>query len=309
MADRLLIFGWHNVDSSWCFPARPGEGRRGLTVQLKLLARSTRVLPLGEALQRLTEGVPLPPRATAITFDDGYRDNLDLAVPILEGLGLPATFFLVPDLLSGLSVAWWERLAWAFTCTERTSLTWEGGPLALADRQARRVAFLRVAERVKRRGRIQRDMACEELVAALAPGDEPRWRDLFLDWDGARALVGRGFDVGSHSLRHAILTQEEPAERLRDLTTSRQQLEAQLGVPIDLLAYPNGTTLDYDSTTIAAARDAGYAFAVTTVRGWNRPRTPALEMRRFVLNPEDGALGPARAGVAHAVSRARKSAR
>jgi peptidoglycan/xylan/chitin deacetylase (PgdA/CDA1 family) len=291
MTAHLLVLGWHNVESSWCFPSRPGAGRHGLERQLVFLRRYASVVPLGDALRALGEGRPLPPRAVALSFDDGYRDNLRLAVPVLERLGLPATFFLVPELLSGLVRPWWEVLAWAFTCSTRDAVEWEGVTVALHTAAGRRAAFAEVVERLKRRDRVARDAAVEELLDRCAPAGDPRERAMFLDWAGARELAGRGFAVGSHSLRHTILSAECPEEQASDLTDARKQLEGELDVPVDLLAYPNGLEGDYDQATVAAAERAGYAYAATTLQGRNSPATPRYEIRRFVQRPERGAAG------------------
>jgi peptidoglycan/xylan/chitin deacetylase (PgdA/CDA1 family) len=264
---------------------------RGLGSQLAFLRRRMTVVPLGDALRALSQGRPLPPRAVAVTFDDGYRDALELAVPILERLGLPATFFLVPELLSGAIRPWWEVLGWAFRRSRRESIRWEGRQLGLGGAAERNASLTVVAEQLKRRPAGDRDRAVEELRLLCDPGGDPADARMFLDWRGAQELVRRRFTVGSHSLKHTILAREGAAEQHRDLLLSRQQLEHGLGVTVDLLAYPNGLPGDYDATTIRAARDAGYAYAVTTIQGWNRATTPGYEIRRFVQQPQRGVAG------------------
>lgn len=289
--NRLWVFGWHNVEGTWCFPSESSAGLRGLERQLRGLQRAARVVPLGEALAALANGRRLGPRAVALTFDDGYRDNLDLAVPLLERLGLPATFFLVPGLLSREAQPWWETLGWAFESGRRKVVHWEDEKLELAP-ATRRADYDRVAERLKRRSRAARDTAVSQLVELFDPsGDAPRTDGLFLDWDGARDIVRRGFEVGSHSMYHAILTEEPPEDQYRDLEQSRQLLQAELGVTIDLLAYPNGGPRDFDRTTLAATRAAGYSHALTTLHGPNRAGTADHELRRFLVCPERGAPG------------------
>ncbi|MGH8895993.1 MAG: polysaccharide deacetylase family protein [Egibacteraceae bacterium] len=288
---RLLVLGYHNVNGTWCFPSRPGAGRRGLEGQLRALRRVARVVALDQALRDLAEGRPLPPRAVAITFDDGYRDTLELAAPLLAQLGLPATTFLVPGILSGQVNPWWERLGWAFTTARADAVDFEGQRLALRDPAARRRAFRRVGERLKRRDRRQREEAADQLVEALSPTGAYHPQELFCDWDGARALMRAGMAIGSHSMYHAILSEESGEAQHADLLDSRKLLEAELDAPIDLFAYPNGASADYDSTTIAAAEAAGYTHAVTTQDGWNRRSTPPYEIRRFVMYPERGVTG------------------
>jgi peptidoglycan/xylan/chitin deacetylase (PgdA/CDA1 family) len=289
MADRLLVLGWHNAEPTPFFPA-PGPAR-GLARQLRIVRALCRVVPFEPALAALAAGRPLPPRAAALTFDDGYRDNLDTALPILRRLRLPATFYLVPGLLDRTVRPWWETLAWAFGRASAAAVEWRGRRLAAGPGGASRAAMLTVAEEVKRMPREARDAEIDGLIAELRPrGSEDEVADLFLDWDGARRLAAGGA-VGSHTMHHAILSEEPAAEQERDLRESRERLESELGVGAATLAYPNGTARDYDEHTLRAARAAGYAGAVTTIDGWNDRGTPALELRRFVMDPARGPGG------------------
>jgi peptidoglycan/xylan/chitin deacetylase (PgdA/CDA1 family) len=291
MSRRLLVLAWHNVEPTWCFPARSGAGRRGLQEQLAFLARFANVIPLRDGLHALSEGSPLPARAVAITFDDGYRDQLELAVPMLEHLGLPATFFLISGLLDGTVRPWWEVLGWIFMRATRDGVLWEGRTVGLRGAAERRASLYRVSELLKRRDGRARDEAIEQFADLCRPAGSPRDQAMFMDWVGARELARRGFTVGSHSQSHAILANEHEAEQRRDLSVSRRQLTRELGVTVDLLGYPNGTALDYDQTTVRAARDAGYTHALTTIAGWNDPSTTSYDVRRFVLQPERGVAG------------------
>jgi peptidoglycan/xylan/chitin deacetylase (PgdA/CDA1 family)/CelD/BcsL family acetyltransferase involved in cellulose biosynthesis len=285
MTDRLLIVAWHNVERTWNYPAAPGAGAAGFEHQLRRLQRLGTIVPLETSLRQLTTGQPLPPRAIALTFDDGYRDNLEVGAPVLERLGLPATFFLVPGILDGTVSPWWETVAWAVQRTARTSLDWEGQTLPLGGRAGRRTLEL-VTDRLKEHDQVGRAAAVAELLERLEPDGEPDHRRLFLDWDGARELLRRGFEVGAHSMDHAILARESPAAQLTDLVESRRRLEAELDVAVDVLAYPNGSRADYDAATVDAARRAGYSHGLTARSGWNSRATPLFEIRRVVLEPQ-----------------------
>lgn len=282
----LMVLGWHNVEGSWCFPAAPGVGTRGLTRQLKLLDRVTNIVPLRQALRDLREGRPLPPRALAVTFDDGYADNLTIAGPLLRRLGIPATCFLVPGILDGDVVAWWERLGWMFARARAVRLQWEGRSWELPG-GGNRAAFKEVSALLKRRDRAAREAAMDVLQELLDPSGSYQHREQFLDWDGARRL-GEYMDLGSHTMWHCILSEETAQAQKEDLARSRAQLSERIGGEFDVLAYPNGTRADYDDATIAGCEAAGYEFAVTTRGGWNRADTPRYEIRRWVINPERG---------------------
>jgi peptidoglycan/xylan/chitin deacetylase (PgdA/CDA1 family) len=243
------------------------------------------VVPLEDALEALADRRSLPPRPVAITFDDGYRDNLDVAVPLLEDLGLPATFFLVPGLLSRDVRPWWEVLGWGFARARPAVVPWEGRALPTRGPQGRR-AFRWLAERLKLLDLATREERVDELLGLLQPEGGGVGVGLFLDWDGARELVRRGFSVGSHTTRHAILSREPPEEQARDLVSSRTQLEAGLGIRVPLLAYPNGTRMDYDEATMRAAALAGHTHALGAHAGINRPSTPAYAHPRLVVAPD-----------------------
>ncbi len=290
MDHHLLILGWHNVEGTWAFPAEPGSGTRGLRRQLSMLRRVATVVALDAALDDLVSGRPLPPRAVALTFDDGYRDNLDIALPMLQELGLPATFFLIPGVLDGEITPWWETLGHAFTTSPKDSLHWDGTEWALSGAERRR-SHDRVAARLKQFRQTERLAAVEEITDRLDPPDDAGVPSMFLDWDGARELAQRGGVIGAHSRDHAILANEPAAGQCRNLAEARRALEAGLDRGVDLLAYPNGTPADFGDDTIEAARSAGFRCGVTTIPGWNAPDAPAFELKRQVMYPEFGVMG------------------
>jgi peptidoglycan/xylan/chitin deacetylase (PgdA/CDA1 family) len=288
MSDRLLILGWHNVDGTWGFPSAAGKGAEGLRSQLRLLARVANVVDLADGVDRLQSGRPLPPRAVALTFDDGYRDNLTVALPMLEALGLPATFFLVPSLLGRDVVAWWERLALAIARSHARALEWDGGTWPLDDAN-RYAAYCAVAERLKQSAQGPRLDAVVEIERALGTDgtSERQVADLFLDWDEARELARRAA-IGAHSRAHAILANESPDAQFDDLAHAKRDLSERLAVDVHFLAYPNGTPADFTCVTEDAAERAGYRAALTTISGWNRRPFRQFALRRQVMFPEMG---------------------
>jgi peptidoglycan/xylan/chitin deacetylase (PgdA/CDA1 family) len=280
-----LILGWHNIDPTPAFPAPPGAGRRGFESQLRLLAEYANVIPLTEALDLMEAGEPLPSRAAVLTFDDGYQDAVRVGVPTLARFGLPATFFLVPDFLSGRLRAWWEDLAESFEEATVPEIVWDGRRYDLSTSRARRAAHLRLLESVKQLDHVGRAEAVERLSDKLRRDGPAPTRQYFLDWETARALLDAGHSVGSHSRKHAILSREDPEAQALDLQTSRAELETGLGTKIDTLAYPNGTLEDYDDATIAHAREVGYRCGLTTRTGLAAGHHSRYEMRRVVIGP------------------------
>lgn len=265
---RLLVLGYQNIEETWFWPVPVGAGVRAFVRQLKVLARIANVVSLERALDALADGQPLPPRAVALTFDDGYRDTLAVALPALRQLGMPATVYLVPGFLAGREHAWWERLGWAVRRSRSTHLPFGGRTWSLADPDERVGALRAVETTVKGMTHVERKQIVERLVEDLRPSGAWDVNDLFLDWGEARKLATGGMAIGSHTLGHAILGRERAADQRADLLWSRELLRKELQVDVPTLAYPNGARGDYDTVTIDAAREAGYSHALTT---WGRP--------------------------------------
>lgn len=285
---RALVIGYHNVAPTPFWPGPSDAGVRGLAEQVRWLGRMGTIVPLRHIVAAMTEGRPLPRRAIALTFDDGYRDNAEAAMPLLDRMGVPATFFLVPGFLDGDVPAWWEVTAWAVRHASRPMAEVAGHSVPGGDLNDPRVgAFMNAAKTVDAATRERR---VAELVDGLAPAGDNPLPGLFMDWDAARAMAGR-MDIGSHTQRHAILSRETASGQTDDLRGARSRLQAELGIPVDLLAYPNGQPDDVSADTVAATRAAGHAGAVTTVDGWTSAQSDALMVPRFVLDPASGRRG------------------
>jgi len=296
--DRLLVLGYHNVADTPAFPLGGQEGIDGFRAQVRFLARAARPYTVGDALDRLARGAPLGPRAVALTFDDGYADNVTLAAEVLAHHGVPATFFCVPEFLDGAARPWWERLAWACLAARRSEVTVEGERIPLGDEAQRRAARRRISAHLLPLRHDERLRRLEALVAELDPAGEDPSARLMTDWDGARRLAATGFEIGSHSLRHARLANEPADVQAADLAAARRRLQEGTGRPVPVLAYPHGTAADFDDHSRAAAAAAGHTHAVTTISGWvdrRGARDRRFDVPRIMVSPSDGVPALARA--------------
>ncbi len=248
--------------------------------QMRHVARAYRVLPLEDLVERLQRG-GLPRNALAITFDDGYRDNLTHAAPILARLGLPATIFLATGFIGTAEVPWFDRLAQGLKRSAAAAVrTPWGGELDLDGVPARLRAMTRTLEHLKRIPDEERHRALEALLVALDVTDQRSFKNLMLSWDDVHALRGLGFTVGAHTVNHPILSRVTPQRAWTEILGSRTMVESACGAAPRAFAYPNGGADDYTDTVKRLVREAGFTCAVTTRFGLNTTNTNPWELRR-----------------------------
>lgn len=247
------------------------------------LRRLFNVLPLDEAVTRLREG-RLPERAAAITFDDGYADNYEVALPILLRHGLPATFFIATGFL-GDGVMWNDRIVEAVRRTEKPSLNLGDlipGPqdaIALGTLRERQLALHRVIGRTKYLAPLQRAEFVEKFAGALGVTEPPR---LMMSPTQVRQMRGAGMQIGAHTVNHPILLGRSEGEARDEIIGSRNTLQSLLDEPVGLFAYPNGKRgVDFGTDTAQLVRQAGFEAAVTTEPGAADAQTDPMQLPRF----------------------------
>jgi peptidoglycan/xylan/chitin deacetylase (PgdA/CDA1 family) len=264
--------------------ATPAQFRR----HVQMLARIG--TPIGmDALLAGLEGAELPPNPLMITFDDGYRSCRDIALPILEELGVPATFFIATAFADGGKLYWWEQIAVALhQARVRTATIGYPRPLQIdvSDPGARRV----LDDIVKNTHGLDIDRFLRELRTTLGLpwSSEIETRlaaPLIMGWDDIRALADAGMDIESHTRSHRVLDTLDREELHDELVGSRRDLEVGLGRPVRAIAYPVGRRPPRWIRSAVAA--AGYRIGFTNVGGVNHlwPRTIGadLALDRFSL--------------------------
>jgi peptidoglycan/xylan/chitin deacetylase (PgdA/CDA1 family) len=286
---RLTIVRHHRVYAEGERPLyRLGVSERVLAAQVAML----RELGLGpvtvsEGLRRLAEG--RPGHWVAMTFDDGYADNVERALPILAGAGARATFYLTAGLIEERRAPWWDELAHALARSTRPRLAWRDEALdldlELSDHASRRRALARLLPSLRAEPRRQA-ARLQSLKQALDVSSDAPCE--LATWDQAARLAEAGMEVGAHTLTHPFLDRLNAAEQAREIRGSVERIEARLGTRPVGFAYPGGA---YDADSIAAVRDAGLAHAVTTRAGDNRAGAAPFELARRGFD-EGMCLGP-----------------
>ncbi|MBU6257216.1 MAG: polysaccharide deacetylase family protein [Burkholderiales bacterium] len=246
-----------------------------------VVAAGFNVLALADAVRRI-ENNTLPGRALCITFDDGYADNHDLALPVLLRHGLTACFFIATGFLDGGRM-FNDTVIEAVRRSplDQVDLTEMGLDRAALTTPAQRSAAIgRLLPSIKYLRPEQRPQMLERLVRLLRSAPLPD--DLMMTAAQVGAMHRAGMEIGAHTVNHPILALLDVEEAEREMAASRDELEQIIDAPVTLFAYPNGQPdRDYDARHALLARRLGYAAAVTTAPGVAGPGADRYQLPRY----------------------------
>lgn len=248
--------------------------------QMHALREHFNVLPLSEAAERLAAG-NLPARAACITFDDGYADNADVALPILHALGLRATFFVASGYLNGGRM-WNDSVIEAVRQAPQGNVDLSDlgyGRFALDSMAQRTAAANHIIMQLKYLAPTLRNEKVEALASALGARLP---RDLMMDDAAVKRLHDAGMEIGGHTVNHPILARIALERARQEIADGRERLEALIGEKLRLFAYPNGfPRRDYLSEHVRLVKELGFRAAVSTAWGTARQGDDLFQLPRF----------------------------
>lgn len=271
-----VILAYHSVrdepreDADWIGPGIT-HATKIFSRHMEMVARQFHPVALSDILDFLQGNRELPPRAVAVTFDDGFADNIHAAAPVLARFGVPAAFYLAVSLIGTQEAPWYSRIRHAFMTTR--CKVWQSRALGeardISSRSLLDSALLTAYDLGSSlEGKPQQEFVLtveRELQVEPAP---PRNR-LMLNWEEARALRRDGHIVGSHTLTHPNVAHVKERNALRvEMVESKRRMEEHLQEPVSHFSYPHPALIpQWNEATLSMTREAGYATAVTTTRG------------------------------------------
>ena len=256
----LVILLYHRICNVPDDPFQLAVSPEHFSDHLRYLKENWHVVRLEDAFQQRKEP------AVAITFDDGYTDNLVYALPILEACGVPATFFITTGYLDTDEGYWWDELS---LYDKAADMEYHGFLKAMQPEVRNR----HLAE-IRRRH--NSSVTCPEMNRSMT--------SLQLQQLAASALV----DIGSHGVSHTPFSILSAKAQLNEFKDSRDHLLQLLERDISAFSYPFGGAEDIADSSSQLCRSAGYSYAVVNVPGqahrWtNRYRLPRNIVRDWPL--------------------------
>lgn len=283
--DYIRTFETEAVDFEW---------------QMELVSRFCNPLPLDEALNRLEHGT-LPAGSVCVTFDDGYADNVEIALPILQKWKVPAAFFIASGYLNGGRM-WNDTIVEVLKSVEGETLDLTSIGLdrfPVSTEQERRSSAMKILVSVKHMEDTRRSEATEFIASHV----QSLPQDLMMTTDQLKRLGGAaGMEIGGHTVTHPILAKLSDDRAMEEISEGKRAVEKILGREIRYFAYPNGKPgQDYSDENVKMIFKAGFKAALSTRWGvsnsltdrWQLPRftpwdsTPPRFMARLLLNYRD----------------------
>jgi len=262
--ERAVILRYHAITDGGDVPYAAPDiclPVQALRLQMAFVKRAYRAVPFDELTQALRTGGPLPPRAIAMTFDDGYADNFHLAMPVLRALGLPALVYVATGGIDDGDPFWVAAVR--VLVLQATDVVRVPGvdPIPVppsGDRSSTVKAVVRTLVPLDVNER--RDHLA---AAAAAAGVDLRraLRGTMLTWAQVRELSRSGWTIGAHTVTHGNVALMPAAEAEREIVESRDALAAATGSPVVDFCYPNtgGRHRYYSEEVAAMLRRLGFA--------------------------------------------------
>jgi peptidoglycan/xylan/chitin deacetylase (PgdA/CDA1 family) len=276
---RLSILIFHRVlpQQDPLFPSEMDAQR--FDQLLALLKSCFNVVSLRDGIEGLRRG-KLPSRAVCITFDDGYADNAEIALPILQRHGMQATFFVASGFLDGGRMWNDTVIELVRRAPDQVDLTRAGfGVLNLgsvAERQAAIGTLLGQLKYLSFEARLEQVDLLRELIPVALPDD------LMMRSAQVRQLHAAGMEIGGHTVDHPILARLELARARREMAEGKEALEGLIGETVRTFAYPNGKPgQDYLAEHARLAREIGFESAVSTSWGAASAASDLFQLPRF----------------------------
>lgn len=238
--------------------------------QIAQLKRESDIVQPGD----IPDLIKRPGRHVMIAFDDGYRDNYELAFPILKAHGVPATFFLCTGFLDGLVMSWWDEIAWLIRTSPLEEFRldpWIEGSLRTDPRHAE-ASIKAVLAAFKSLP----TWFAQEMVAALRdrsqspPLDAVATGELWMTWDMAREMAAAGMEIGGHTVKHCLLSRLDEAAQRDEIAGGQQRITKEIGRAASVFAYPVGSADAFEDATKRAVADAGFELAFSFHGGYAR---------------------------------------
>jgi peptidoglycan/xylan/chitin deacetylase (PgdA/CDA1 family) len=228
-----------------------------------------------------------------VSFDDGYRDNYELAFPILRDHGIPATFFVATQFIDNPYVSWWDEVAWMIRSTTRDFVdgaNWFSEPILInkLDPQLTIRTLLKVLKTLNSQ-KSQEFLNHLGEVTGCGRCQPQHAAGMWMDWDMIRQMRAGGMHFGAHTVNHPVLSRLPIEHQRWEIVESRRRIEQELGETVSSFSYPVGGPETCTEETRQCLRDEGFRWAFRYGVGYHRnPFEDPMQIPRLAVEQTTG---------------------
>lgn len=232
-------------------------------------ANGFELVPLGEAVGRICRGGDAS-RFACFTIDDGYRDNLECALPVFRKFDCPFTVFVTSGIIDGDAELWWLALEEVVAGNDSVAVTLPGGhrEFATATDAQKQDAYAEIYWHLRAAPEDGQRRTIAAMCARYGLDLKALCRREAMTWNEVRRLARDPLvTIGAHTVNHFALAKLEPNAAAAEMEEGRQRLADELGIWPDFLSYPYGDAVSAGRREFDIAREVGFRAAVTTRKG------------------------------------------
>lgn len=278
--NKLLILNYHQVISEQALFLAGDLSIEEFSWHIRLVKKYLNPLPLALAID-LMHKQKLPKGSVVVTFDDGYKDNIENALPVLIENSVPATFFIATAFLNG-GIMWNDVIIHSIKQTNKEQIDLTSLNLKMFLVRTKEEKVKTIEELI---GYLKYKKMSERQTISLKINEICEVRlplDLMMNKQDVIKLYQAGMEIGGHTSNHPILSSEDDDTVVEEIKSGKRFLEKLLKTNISSFAYPNGKyPVDYNVKHRDIVKNAGFNMAVTTNWGLNNSKTDEFQLYRF----------------------------
>ncbi len=297
---QLVILMYHRIlptDDNRCLTEEPGMIVTPSTFKqhLEILANYFQFVSLSDWIEKKNNNQPLPSLACAITFDDGWSDNYEFAYPILKELDVPATIYLVSNIIDTDNIFWPERVSHTLiSIAENNSTLWDKPELkwlrnvqtdyAFDQKSPTRNQISQIINGLKKYTDTDINQRLSALESDFNIEQYPSTSKNILTWQQVDEMIDSGLiEIGSHTCQHIRLVDGLSADLLNtEIIESKKIIEKKINKQIKTFCFPNGDFSKASSELV----EKNYLSSVSTQAGWNSNTSSSHLLQRVAIHED-----------------------
>lgn len=291
--NQLSIFLLHGVVEKSNYQVRNYTSKHlDLAVFIEYMQNFKRIghaMSMDQVVDYLTEKKPFPPNSFAVTFDDGFENNFSVAMPVLEALEIPATFYITTGFIQENKMSWIDRIEYCFEMSQSVTiqLPWRNEFIEMCDPKSKIALLTEIRDQVKNSAAINPEYFADDICRQsgfeqLKSSQDPL--DLKLSWEQIQTLHAHPlFTIGGHTHTHAILSFLGPEDLNFEVKTSLDLLKSFAQVQTNHFSYPEGLSHCYNSEVIKCLKSHGIVCSPSAEAGRNPQGTDLFHLKRINL--------------------------